>query len=69
MRRFEHIVGDKMIEISLTSKRPRWQFLFSWYKMNILNKMLKKSEIDFVTELSSKVEVINEDSSSENEDI
>lgn len=36
--------------------------------MNILNKMLKKSEIDFVTEISSKIEVVNEDSASENDD-
>ncbi|CAD8171492.1 unnamed protein product [Paramecium octaurelia] len=58
---------DKVIVKNFLMKRPKWQFLYNWYYLYVLNKKLKQSMLDYCDSQNMVQQPIDEDSGSDNQ--
>ncbi|CAK83550.1 unnamed protein product (macronuclear) [Paramecium tetraurelia] len=58
---------DKVIVKNFLIRRPKWQFLYNWYYLYVLNKKLKQSMLDYCDSQNMVQQPIDEDSGSDNQ--
>ncbi|CAD8078540.1 unnamed protein product [Paramecium primaurelia] len=58
---------DKLIIKNFLIRRPKWQFLYNWYYLYVLNKKLKQSMLEYCDSQNMVQQPIDEDSGSDNQ--
>ncbi|CAD8093131.1 unnamed protein product [Paramecium sonneborni] len=58
---------DKLIIKNFLIRRPKWQFLYNWYHLYVLNKKIKQSMLEYCDSQNMLQQPVDEDSGSDNQ--
>ncbi|CAD8082471.1 unnamed protein product [Paramecium sonneborni] len=58
---------DKQIVKNFLIRRPKWQFLYNWYHLYVLNKKIKQSMLEYCDSQNMQQQPVDEDSGSDNQ--
>ncbi|CAD8181820.1 unnamed protein product [Paramecium pentaurelia] len=67
INKYKIINRDKLIVKNFLIRRPKWQFVYNWYYLYVLNKKIKQSMLEYCDSQNMMQQPVDEDSGSDNQ--